>query len=102
VLYVGFLWVDLVKDCICVVLMSRCESYNLEKLRHLLQETYGVRPNTNVCRAFGPILYLYRQNNIKGLGIIIVAMKQSLVNIEQQSFFMHIALLLVEANLVFL
>lgn len=40
--------IELVKDFICVLLVSSCENYNFVKLAHLLQELPSERPSVEL------------------------------------------------------
>lgn len=39
------IFIQLVEDCVSILLLTGCENYNLKLLRHVLQESDSIRSN---------------------------------------------------------
>ena len=75
--------VNLVKNSVCVVLVSSGKGYDLKDFRHSFEKTDGIGSKANESCSLPSALSWNGQSDIIGLAIVILAAEQSLVNIQQ-------------------
>jgi len=97
-----FLRINFIQNSISIVLVTGCKSDDFVVFGHLLQKADGIRPYTNISDTLAAVFQLHRQSDIIRLGTILPAVKQSLVDINQQSLLILVALLLAQIHLVLL
>lgn len=91
VLYVLSLRVDLVQHHVCVGLVTCSKSHYFVYFAHSLQKSYGVGSDCYIGVGRGPVLDLNWQLQVIAPSGFLLAMQQSLVNIDQQSFLSNIS-----------
>lgn len=85
-------WVELVKDNICVGFVAGREGNDFVVFRHSFEEADGVGPDGDVGVSCRPVFDLDRKGEVVGLGRILLAVEDGLVDVNQQGFFVVVVL----------
>jgi hypothetical protein len=90
--YVLPFWVKLIEYYVCVGFVAGCKGDDFIVLCHSFEETDSVGSDSDVGVSCGSVLDLDRKGKIIGLGGIFLTVKNGLININEQSFFVVIIL----------